>query len=396
MAFLQENIQPAESGSRSLPHEERLDRYNRADQSPQDAPKRYKLSPDGQIESGPRVLGRPSKLRRLLKIIVALSTIPLIVASVIWWLTARHYESTDDAFIDTHMVSISAQVSGLIVGVPVSDNRFVTTGVPLVRIDPRDYQVAVEQAQAQLEQAHAQVANFGAQISAQQARLNQAQKQVTEVQAALQYARQEDKRTQRLLQTGAGTVQAAQQSRSDLTQKQAAFAAAQANTTAADKQLAVLRAQRRSALAQIDVARAAFDKAKLALSRTTILAPQDGHIGNLTAAIGAYVQPGVALMSIVPRKVWVTANFKETALADMRVGQPVDIEIDAYPGRTFHGHVDSIQAGSGTAFSLLPPENATGNFVKVVQRVPVKIAFDNPPNVYLGPGMSVVPYVKVR
>jgi membrane fusion protein, multidrug efflux system len=396
MALLQENNQPAELGSRSQPHEEKLDRHHRADRNPHEAPKPHKLPPDGQIESGPRAPVRPGPLRRLLKIIAALIAIPLIVAGAAWWFNARHYESTDDAFIDTRTVSISAQVSGLIVGVPVADNQPVTKGVPLVRIDPRDYQVAVEQAQAQLEHAYAQVANFGAQIDAQQARLNQAQKQVTEVQAALQYARQEDKRARRLLQTGAGTVQAAQQSRSDLTQKQAALAAAQANATATDKQLAVLRTQRRSALAQVDVARAALDKAKLALSRTTILAPQDGHVTNLTAAVGAYVQPGLALMSIVPRKVWVTANFKETALADMRVGQPVDIEIDAYPGRVFHGHVDSIQAGTGTAFSLLPPENATGNFVKVVQRVPVKIDFDKPPNVYLGPGMSVVPYVKVR
>ncbi len=395
MALLQENFQPAESTSWSQPHEVRLDRHNRADQSPREAPTQHKLSPDGQIDGGPRAPVRPSKQQSFLKIFAALIAILIIIAGAVWWLSARHYESTDDAFIDTRTVSISAQVSGLIVGVPVTDNQSVTTGIPLVRIDPRDYQVAVEQAQAQLEQAHAQVANFDAQIDAQQARLNQAQKKITEAQAALQYAGQEDKRTQRLLQTGAGTIQAAQQSRSDLTQKQAAFAAAQANATATDKQLAVLRTQRRSALAQIDVARAALDKAKIALSRTTILAPQNGHVANLTAAVGAYVQPGLALMSIVPRKVWVTANFKETALADMRVGQPVDIEIDAYPGRTFHGHVASIQAGSGTAFSLLPPENATGNFVKVVQRVPVKIDFDKPPNVYLGPGMSVVPYVKV-
>ena len=396
MALLQENYQPAESTSWSQPHEERLDRHNRADQSPREAPNQHKLSPDGQIDGGLRAPVRPSKLQRLLKIFAALIAILIIIAGSVWWLSTRHYESTDDAFIDTRTVSISAQGSGLIIGVPVTDNQSVTTGIPLVRIDPRDYQVAVEQAQAQLEQAHAQVANFDAQIDAQHARLNQARKQITEAQAALQYARQEDRRTQRLLQTGAGTIQAAQQSRSDLTQKQAAFAAAQANATATDKQLSVLRTQRKSALAQVDVARAALDKAKIALSRTTILAPQNGHVANLTAGVGAYVQPGLALMSIVPRKVWVTANFKETALADMRVGQPVDIEIDAYPGRIFHGHVDSIQAGSGTAFSLLPPENATGNFVKVVQRVPVKIDFDKPPNVYLGPGMSVVPYVKVR
>jgi membrane fusion protein (multidrug efflux system) len=137
-------------------------------------------------------------------------------------------------------------------------------------------------------------------------------------------------------------------------------------------------------------------QAQTNLDRTVIHAPEDGRVAKLTAAKGAYAQPGQSQMVLVPRNVWVTANFKETQLSDMRVGQPVDIEIDAYPDKTFHGYVQSIQAGSGTVFSLLPAENATGNYVKVVQRVPVKIVFDKPPGVYLGPGMSVVPDVKVR
>jgi membrane fusion protein, multidrug efflux system len=167
------------------------------------------------------------------------------------------------------------------------------------------------------------------------------------------------------------------------------LAGAQSSVIAAQKQFTVLQAQLKSA-------QAAADKATIDLARATIYAQEAGRIARLTAAIGAYAQPGQALMSLVPRNVWVTANFKETQLADMHVMQPVDIRIDAYPGRTFHGHVDSIQAGSGAAFTLLPPENATGNFVKVVQRVPVKIVFDGDPGVYLGPGMSVVPSVKVR
>ena len=217
-----------------------------------------------------------------------------------------------------------------------------------------------------------------------------------EAQAALQFARQEYDRYQSLEKSGAGTLQQAQQSTSNLEQKRAGLAGAQASVTAAQKQLAVVQAQLKSARAQVDSARAALDQAKINLSRTTIEAPVASHVANLTAAKGAYAQPGQALMSLVPLDVWVAANFKETALADMRVGDKVTIEVDAYPGRTFHGHVDSIQAGSGAAFSLLPAENATGNFVKVVQRVPVKIVFDRPPGVYLGPGMSVVPSVKVR
>jgi membrane fusion protein (multidrug efflux system) len=310
------------------------------------------------------------------------AVVAVLAAVLVWWLNARQYEWTDDAYIDTRTVPISAQITGAIVAVPVTDNQFVDKGAPLVRIDPRDYQAALEQAQAS-------IANFQAQASAQQANIDLAQKQATQAQAALEYSQQQNDRAQVLLARGAGTEQQAQQTVSDLTQKRAALAGAQSSVIAAQKQLTVLQAQVKSA-------HAAADKATVDLARTTIYAQEAGRIARLTAAVGAYAQPGQALMSLVPRNVWITANFKETQLADMRVLQPVDIRIDAYPGRTFHGHVDSIQAGSGAIFSLLPPENATGNFVKVVQRVPVKIVFDGDPGVYLGPGMSAVPSVKVR
>jgi membrane fusion protein (multidrug efflux system) len=327
---------------------------------------------------------------------IAIAIIAVLVAALIWWLNARQYESTDDAFIDARTVQISPQVGGVIVDVPVNDNQPVTAGSPLVHIDPRDYQVAVAQAQAQLEQAQAVVANIDAQIAAQISNIDQTKTNVTQTNAALVFSREEQARYAQLLANGAGTQQRSQQANSDLTQKQAAFAAAQAAQIAAEKQLGVLQAQKQSALAQVDATRAQLSQAKLNLSRTTINASVDGRVVRLTAAKGAYTQPGQALMAVVPRVVWITANFKETQLSDMHVGQHVDIEVDAYPGKTFQGHVDSIQAGSGVVFSLLPPENATGNYVKVVQRVPVKIVFDNPPDVYLGPGMSVVPTVKVR
>jgi membrane fusion protein (multidrug efflux system) len=157
-----------------------------------------------------------------------------------------------------------------------------------------------------------------------------------------------------------------------------------------------LQAQRELAFGQLAQARATLEQAQANLSRTIITAPVAGRVTKLTAAKGGYSAVGQALMMFVPREVWVTANFKETQLDFMRPGQPVDIAIDAYPGRRFAGHVDSVQSGSGTAFSLLPAENATGNYVKIVQRVPVKITFDKIPDVLLGPGMSVVPTVKVR
>ena len=278
----------------------------------------------------------------------------------------------------------------------MTDNQLVDTGAVLVRIDPRNYEAALGQAKAQLDQAQATVANLDAQISAQQAKIDQAQRQVTQAQAALEFAQQQSDRAKELLSNGAGTVQNAQQAASTLRQSQASLAGAQDAEIAAAKQIAVLKTQKQVAEGQVEQARASLQLADANMSRTTIRAPIDGRATKISAAKGAYATPGQALMMFVPRKVWVTANFKETELTEMRPGQPVSIEIDAYPDRTFHGHVDSIQAGSGAAFSLLPPENATGNYVKIVQRVPVKIVFDRPPDVYLGPGMSVVPSVKVK
>jgi membrane fusion protein (multidrug efflux system) len=319
-----------------------------------------------------------------------------IVGGILYWLHARQFESTDDAFIDARTVSISPQVPGGIVEVPVTDNERLETGAVLVRIDDRDYRAALSQATAQVEQANASITNLDAQIEAQQARVSQAEQQVSEARAALEFAGQENERYQDLLRRGAGTQQRAQQASSDLQQRQGALSAAQANLTAAQKQVTVLQSQRDSAKAQLDAANAGQAQAQANLSRTTIAAPTAGRVTRISAAKGGYATTGQVLLMFVPETVWVTANFKETQLTHMRVNQPVDIRIDAFPGRLFRGHVDSLQAGSGTAFSLLPAENATGNYVKVVQRIPVKIVFDETPDVLLGPGMSVVPTVKVR
>lgn len=323
----------------------------------------------------------------------AVLALGLIVA---WWLNARHYESTDDAFIDTRTVQISSQVAAAIVDVPVTDNQLVEAGTVLVRLDDRDYVAQRDQAKAQVDQAQASVDNLIAQIATQRAKIDQADKQVAQAQAALTFAQQQADRYQQLAAKGSGTVEQAQQYASSLLQSQATLAATQANATATEKQIPVLEAQRELANGQLAQARATLAQALANLSRTVITAPVAGRVNKLTAAKGGYAGVGQALMMFVPREVWVTANFKETQLDMMRPGQRVDIEIDAYPDQTFKGHVDSIQSGSGTAFSLLPTENATGNYVKIVQRVPVKIVFDKPPDVLLGPGMSVVPTVKVR
>jgi len=339
-----------------------------------------------------------NKLRKRLGLVITITigaalALGLIVA---WWLNARHYESTDDAFIDTRTVQISAQVAAAIVDVPVTDNQLVEAGAVLVRLDDRDYIAQRDQAKAQVDQAQASVDNLIAQIATQRAKIDQADKQVAQAQAALTFAKQQADRYQLLAAKGSGTVEQAQQYSSNLLQSQATLAATQANATATEKQIPVLEAQRDLANGQLAQARATLAQAEANLSRIVITAPVAGRVTKLTAAKGAYAAVGQALMMFVPREVWITANFKETQLDLMRPGQPVDIGIDAYPDRTCKGHVDSIQSGSGTAFSLLPAENATGNYVKIVQRVPVKIVFDKPPDVLLGPGMSVVPTVKVR
>jgi membrane fusion protein (multidrug efflux system) len=349
--------------------------------------------------------GRPRKDRswrdtlrehRVLALTISAIVLVAIVALVLWWLHARHYETTDDAFVDARTVQISAQVGAAIVDVPVTDNQLVDAGAVLARLDDRDYKAQLDQAKAQVEQAQAGIANLDAQLAAQQARIDQADKQVAQAQAALTFAQQQADRYQQLARQGSATVEQSQQYGSNLLQSQASLAAAKANATASEKQNAVLDAQRKLSTAQLAQSDAAEQQAEANLSRTVITAPVAGRVTHLSAAKGAWAAVGQALMILVPREVWVTANFKETQLDTMRPGDPVTMEIDAYPGRTFEGHVDSIQAGSGTAFSLLPAENATGNYVKIVQRIPVKIVFNEPLDVLLGPGMSVIPTVKVR
>jgi membrane fusion protein (multidrug efflux system) len=237
--------------------------------------------------------------------------------------------------------------------------------------------------------------NMDAQIEAQRSQVEQTSKQVAEAQAAYNFSQEENNRYQELVRTGAGTVQRAQQAVSDFQAKKAALEAAIAANTAAERQIDVLTAQKSVAQAQRDQARAQQAQADANLGRTDLRATVAGRVAKLTAALGALATSAQSIMVVVPLEVWVTANFKESQLRDMRPGQPVDIRVDAF-GRSFPGHVDSVQAGSGTAFSLLPAENATGNYVKVVQRVPVKIIFEQRPDVELGPGMSVVPTVTVR
>lgn len=382
-----------------MPQTQFKDERTRADESsPAVRRMEDKPSETGERRAASARRKSPNIVRRhpLAAVAVVVLLIAVAVAATRWWLNARNYQSTDDAFIDARSVSISSQLPGAIVNVAVTDNQRVDTGAMLVQIDPRDYTAAVRQAQAQVDQSRGNVANFDAQIAAQKGRIEQAEKQVSQMQAALTFAEQENTRFQDLLRRNAGTPQQAQQGASNLRQAQANLGSAEANLAVTKLQVPVLETQRQTAVAQVAQAEAALTLAKTNVERTSILAPEPGRATKISAAVGMTAQVGQVLMIFVPERKWVTANFKETELTLMRPGQPAEIAIDAFPGRIFHGHIDSIQAGTGAAFSLLPPENATGNFVKVVQRVPVKITFDTMPDVFIGPGMSVVPTVKVR
>jgi membrane fusion protein (multidrug efflux system) len=302
---------------------------------------------------------------------VIVGVVVLLIGVLIWWLNARNYESTDDAFIDTHIVHVSPQIAGQVIQIAVNDNQNVRRGQLLVQIDPADPTAKLNQANAQLVSAETQVVQAQATEKGAEA---QAQN------AAADLARYN------LLQRIAPSAVAPEQI--DL---------ASATSRSAIAQRDAAKAQILNAMAQIKLNRAEIAQAQLSLGYTRIVSPVDGHVTQKSVALGDYVTPGQELLAIVPLRLWVTANFKETQLAHMRVGQPVTVSVDACGEKDVRGHVDSIQRGAGQAFGILPPENATGNFVKVVQRVPVKILLDSvPKDCVLGPGMSVEPSVKVR
>jgi membrane fusion protein (multidrug efflux system) len=316
--------------------------------------------------------GKPSFFHnRYFQIGSAALLVGAIALGVLWWLHVRQFESTDDAFVDTHIVHLSPQIVGRVTQVYVTDNQLVHKGDPLIEIDAADVDAKLAETKAQLAQSETQLVQNIASEKGVQAQAEN---------AALDLERY------RLLQKTSPQAVAQQQ-----------IDQAVATDRNLRAQLAASQAQISTARAQIEVFRTQIAAAQLNVGYTHIVAPVDGHVTQRTVATGNYVSPGQALMAIVPLELWVTANYKETQLARMRVGQPATVSVDGCADREIHGHVDSLQRGAGQAFGILPPENATGNYVKVVQRVPVKIVLDDiPQDCLLGPGMSVMPSVKVR
>lgn len=435
------------------------------------------------------VAKRPFYKRRGVLIIAGAVLLIGAIIGIRYWLYARAHESTDDAFIDGHIIQVSPKAAGYVAKIYVDDNQQVKAGDLLVEIDARDYEVRLRQAQAALDAgiakeneakrnvtltratsaatvqqaraavqrsrsdvtsqqagaasaqssaaqaaaavgtAQANVAQLQAQVRAAQAEVTRASADVeryrtlygkdevskqqldqavaaartanAELESARQRVAAAEAQVNEARAAQAAAAQSAQRARTQIGGAQAGVSEsigrlAAANT--APQEVAVSEAQAATATASTEQLRAQLAQAELELSYTKIYAPEDGRVTRKSVEEGALVQIGQPLLAIVPGDVWVTANFKESQIGGMTRGQPVEITVDAYPDKTFKGHVDSIQAGTGARFSLIPPENATGNYVKVVQRVPVKIVFDEPPDPkhMLAPGMSVVPEVRVR
>ena len=362
-------------------------------QRPRVSPNQGTETPDSQPQKPP--------LYKRAGLVVAASIVlaVLLIAGIICWLLLRQYVSTDDAYIDGHVMQISPQVSALVAALHIDDNQLVQKGDLLIDLDPTNYKIELDHAQAQVVSSQGRLAQARAQLATTKAVVAQAVAEVEVAQLRFGNAFREFKRIQELSDRARSKQEL---DNADTAQKDAAavLAQAKARKTSADANVSSAEASVKAADGDLQTAEANQERARVNLSYCKIFAPEEGRVTERTVELGNYVAPGQTLFRLVNPNVWVVANFKETQLTHIRPGQPVTIRVDAFPGMKLRGHVDSIQAGSGARFAVLPAENATGNFVKVVQRVPVKILFDHGSNTnnapMLSPGLSVVPRVKVR
>ena len=340
------------------------------------------------------------KKGRIRQLLLA-GTAMAVLAAASWygwdyWTTGRFLVSTDDAYVKADNTTIAPKVSGYLGEVLVGDNQHVKAGQVLAHIDDRDFVVALDQSRADVAAAEAAVSSKRAQLDVQQAVIEAAKATLDVDMAAQTFTQQENKRYTDLAATGYGSVQNAQNAQARDASAAAAIERDKANFVSAQKQVALLTAEIAQSVAAEARAKALQRQAELNLSYTSILSPVDGVVGNRSLRVGQFVQAGTQLMSLVPSNgAYVIANFKETQLSNVREGQPVDIDVDMFPGKPVRGHVNSLAPASGQEFALLPPDNATGNFTKVVQRIPVKITLDSF-GVDLRPGMSVIPSIQTR
>jgi membrane fusion protein (multidrug efflux system) len=316
-----------------------------------------------------------------------------------WWHEWRFQQSTDDAYVASDISLISPKIEGYIKEVRVQDNEQVKAGQVLFVIDDRDFAAKVAQASAAVASEEAMVATFATRRDFQDAMINQAAAEVEAAKAEASRAELDQKRYVALVSSEIATRQRFETAEADARKASAALLKAQAALVAAKQQLAVIDSQRREEEARLLQARATLQLTQNDLDNTVIRAPVAGVAGNRAGQTGQYVKAGTQLLSLVPLpRVYVTANFKETQLTSMRPGQLAQVTVDAYPDRVIDGHIESFAPGSGAEFSLLPPDNATGNFTKIVQRVPVRIALpeNGPLSMLLRPGLSVTVSVDTR
>jgi membrane fusion protein (multidrug efflux system) len=326
----------------------------------------------------------------------------VLLAAIAWFaryqLVGKYIEGTNNAYIQADAVTVASKVAGYVDEVLVADNQLVRAGQPLLRIDPRDYRAQSAQYQAQSAMADAEGEGLRAQIAEQEAAIASARADLDAASGDASFAAAEVARYEPLVATGAESKEKLSTLRNQSRQATARAARARAMLASAERRIATLQAQIAEAHARGSASRAQLDAANVNLHSTLILASTAGRVGSKTVRVGQFVQPGMRLMSVVPEQIYIAANFKETQVGLMRIGQPVRIEVDALPGIALHGRVDSLSPGTGAQFSLLPPQNATGNFTKIVQRVPVRISVLAGPETraLLVPGMSVEVKVDTR
>lgn len=355
-----------------------------------------------ESQESPVETASPQKKRRIRLILIVVAA-AAIIGGVFWYAryksVGQYMQSTNDAFIQADAVTVAPKVSGYVDKVFVGENQAVQAGQPLLQIDTRDYRAQTAQIEAQIGVARANAEGVQAQIKEQQAAIDRAEADLRAAQSDAAFAQAEVARYTPLAASGAESRERLSQLQNQARQANAKVAAANAALAASRRRIGTLNAQVQQARSQGQAARAQLDAAEVNLGSTTIRAAIAGRVGNKTVRVGQFVQAGTRTMSIVPvSQLYIEANFKETQLGLMRPGQPVKIEVDALEGVEIKGHVESVAPGTGAQFSLLPPQNATGNFTKIVQRIPVRIAVDADPQTrsLLVPGMSVEVVVDTR
>ena len=351
-------------------------------------------SKDAAVQSG-----RRSNAGRFLLPVGLVLLVAAVLALAYWWVVGRFMQSTDDAYLQADSVTVAPKVSGYITDVYVGDNVTVKPGDPLVRLDSRQYQAALDQAQATVDAREADIQRAQAGIQQQRAAIEQAKAQLLVAQVASRHAEDEVRRYAPLASTGAESGDQLSVLTSNRDQARATLAADTAAVDQAQARITDLTAQIAQARAQLEAARASARQSQLDLQDTLVRSTLAGRVGDRTVRVGQYAQPGTRMMTIVPvQSVYLTANFKETQIGRMRAGQHASIHVDALPNTDLHGVVDSFSPGTGSEFALLPPENATGNFTKIVQRVPVRIRLDADEQTrkLLVPGLSVTVDVDTR